>query len=84
MHLYLIKIYPVQLLTIYLPAFEHKGDVVGNRREYADLANKMEKVIRTIPEGKDEIIAVAKGLIRKYPRRPAMIEELNAVIRKGD
>jgi hypothetical protein len=83
-HTYLIKIYPVQLLTIYLPAFEHKGDVAGNRREYTDLAIKMEKVMRAIPEGKDEIIAVAKGLIRKYPRRPAMIEELNAVIRKGD
>jgi hypothetical protein len=83
-HDYLIKIYPVQLLAIYLPAFEHKGNVVGNRREYADLAIKMEKVMRDIPKGKDEIIAVAKGLIRKYPRRPAMIEELNVVIRKED
>lgn len=83
-HKYLIKIYPVQLLTIYLPAFEHKGDVVGNRREYADLAIKMGEVMRAIPEGKDEIIAVAKGLIRKYPRRPAMIEELNAVITRRE
>jgi hypothetical protein len=40
--------------------------------------------MRAIPQGKDEIIAVAKGLISKYPRRPAMIEELNAVIRKRD
>jgi len=83
-HDYLIKIYPLQLLTIYLPAFEHKGDVAGNRREYADLAVKMKMVMKAIPEGKDEIIAVAKGLIGKYPRRPAMIEELNAIIRKGN
>jgi hypothetical protein len=80
-HNHLIKIYPVQLLAIYIPAFERKGDVAGNRREYADLAIKMGKIIKTIPEGKDEIIAVAEKLIRKYPRRPAMIEELNAVIK---
>jgi hypothetical protein len=83
-HNYLIKIYPLQLLTIYLPAFEYKGSVAGNRREYADLAIKMRKIMRAIPQGKDEIIAVAKGLISKYPRRPAMIEELNAVIGKRD
>lgn len=76
----MIKIDPLQLLAIYIPAFKRKGDVVGNRREYADWAVKMEKIIKTIPEGKDEIIAVAEELIRKYPRRPAMIKELNAVV----
>lgn len=81
-HSYLIKIYPIQLLAIYIPAFECKGDVVGNRREYADLANKMEDIIKAIPEGKDEIIAVAEALVRKYPRRPAMIKELNVVIKE--
>jgi len=80
-HDYLFKTYSLQLLTIYLPAFERKGDVVANRREYADLAAKMKMVIETIPEGKDEIIAVATGIKRKYPRRPAMIEELNKVIK---
>lgn len=80
-HNYLLEIYPLQLLTIYLPAFERKGDVVGNRREYAALADKMQMVIQTIPEGKDEIIAVAEGINRKYPRRPAMVEELNTVIK---
>ncbi len=79
-HHYLLNIYPLQLLAIYLPAFERKGDIVGNRREYADLAIKMIMVMETIPEGKDEVIAVAKEINRKYPRRPAMIEELNRVI----
>jgi uncharacterized Zn finger protein len=83
-HNYLIKIYPVQLLAIYIPAFERKGDVVGNRREYANLAINMEKVIRAIPEGKDKIIAVAEEINRKYPRRPAMIAELNSVIKMRD
>lgn len=80
-HHYLLNIYPIQLLALYLPAFERKGDIVGNRREYADLAMKMIMVIETIPEGKDEVIAVAAELCRKYPRRPAMIEELNRVIK---
>ncbi|MVT11993.1 SWIM zinc finger family protein [Chitinophaga tropicalis] len=80
-HDYMVKVYPVQLLAIYLPAFGRKGDVVGNRREYSDLAIKMDKVIKDIPKGKNEIIAVAEELIRKYPRRPAMIEELKKVIK---
>lgn len=79
-HDHLLNIYPIQLLTLYLPAFERKGDIVGNRREYTDLAGKMMMVIETIPEGKDEVIAIAEELCRKYPRRPAMVQELNKVI----
>ncbi|WP_220248357.1 SWIM zinc finger family protein [Chitinophaga rhizophila] len=79
-HDHLLNIYPVQLLALYLPAFERKGDIVGNRREYADLASKMIMVIETIPVGKDEIIFVAEEICRKYPRRPAMIDELRRVI----
>lgn len=79
-HDHLLNIYPIQLLALYLPAFERKGDIVGNRREYTDLAGKMMMVIETIPEGRDEVIAIAEELCRKYPRRPAMIQELNTVI----
>lgn len=81
-HHYLVKVYPLQLLTIYLPALERKGDVAGNRREYADLAVKMKEIMKDIPEGKSEIIAVAEELIRKFPRRPAMVEELKALIKR--
>lgn len=80
-HHYLIKVYPIQLLAIYIPAFERKGDVAGNRKEYTDLAINMEKIISAIPEGRDKIIDVAEKLVRKYPRRPAMIEVLNTVIK---
>lgn len=83
-HQYLLNIYPLQLLTIYLPALERRGDTVGNRREYADLAIKMMMIIETIPDGKDEVIAVAREINRKYSRRPAMIEELNKVINMQD
>jgi len=82
-HEYLSKIYPLQLLTIYLPAFQRKADVVGNRSQYTDLAEKMKMVMKSIPEGKSEIIAVAEEMSLKYPRRPAMIEELNKVIKMG-
>lgn len=77
---YLVKKYPEQLLATYIPAFERYGDIVGHRKGYSDLAIRMKTVINAIPEGKDKIIAVAKKLVQKYPRRPAMIEELNAVI----
>jgi len=79
-HDHLVKEYPSELLAIYLPAFERKGDTAGNRGEYAKLAGKMKMVIKSIPEGKEKIIAVARNLNQKYPRRPAMIEELNKVI----
>lgn len=79
-HDHLVKEYPSELLAIYLPAFERKGDTAGNRGEYANLASKMKTVIKSIPEGKEKIIAVARNLNQKYPRRPAMVEELNKVI----
>ena len=79
-HNYLVKEYPSELLAIYLPAFERKGDTAGNRGEYANLAGKMKTVIKSIPEGKEKIIAVAKNLNQKYPRRPAMVQELNKII----
>lgn len=82
-HDHLVKEYPSELLAIYLPAFERKGDTAGNRGEYANLAGKMKTVIKSIPEGKEKIISVARNLNQKYPRRPAMVEELNKVISMG-
>jgi predicted HAD superfamily Cof-like phosphohydrolase len=79
-HDHLIKEYPSELLAIYLPAFERQGDTAGNRGEYANLARKMKTVMKSIPEGKEKIIAVARNLKQKYPRRPAMVEELNKII----
>jgi len=76
----LAKIFPLQLLAIYIPAFMRKIDTVSNRREYTDLAAKMSMVIKSIPDGKDEVIAIAEEINRKYPRRPAMVQELNKVI----
>jgi hypothetical protein len=80
-HKYLVKPYPSELLEIYLPAFERQGDQVNSRKEYADLAGSMKKVMEDIPAGKERIQALARGLKAKYARRPAYVEELNAVVR---
>lgn len=79
-HSYLVKQYPAELLAIYLPAFERMGEQVNGRKEYADLARKMKKVMKDIPEGKEKIRAIVQQLKEKYPRRPAMLDELNKVL----
>jgi hypothetical protein len=79
-HTHLVKQYPAELLTIYLPALEKYGNKVSDRSGYADLVQKMRIIITSIPEGKEKILAVAQKLKTTYsvkPRRPAMIEELD-------
>ncbi len=83
-HKFLADQYPMELLTIYLPAFERYGDVSGGRGHFQALANYMNMVMNAIPEGRQEIIALAKKLSRKYPRRPAMTEELQAIVQMGE
>ena len=82
-HTYLVKIYPKELLKLYLPAFEEYGMKSNGRSDYADLVSKMKKVIKDIPEGKEKILAIAQAFKDKFsykPRRPAMIEELNKIL----
>ena len=73
--------YPSELLEMYLPALKLAGDKASSRGEYSDLVSKMKKVLKDIPEGKEKIIAIAQNLKQKYPRRPAMIEELNKILK---
>ncbi len=76
-HSWLIQQYPEDLLAIYLPAIEHAGDKASARNQYKDLVAKMKKVIKDMPQFKDQILAVGDKLKSKYPRRPAMVDELN-------
>ncbi len=80
-HEYLFKKYPSDLLEIYLPAFRRWGDQVSSRQEYAKLAGTMKKVMEDIPVSKEQIRAIARELKAKYARKPAFIDELNAVLR---
>jgi hypothetical protein len=77
---HLIPVYSVELLKLYLPALEHQGAKASSRSDYAHLAKNMKKIIKDIPAGKEQLIAVARRLKTKYPRRPAMIDELNSVL----
>jgi hypothetical protein len=43
----------------------------------------MKKIIKEIPFGKEQIMAIAKSLKEKYPRKPAMIDELNELFKWG-
>ena len=82
-HQQLLKDYPSELLAIYLPALEEYGVHANGRGEYADLVNKMKKIIKDIPEGERKILNIAKRLKERFsvkPRRPAMIEELDKIL----
>ncbi len=78
-HKYLSRDYPGELIEMYLQAFEHRADKCNSRSEYGELAGKMKMVIKDIPAAKPKIIVLAKSLKQKYPRRPAMIEELDKI-----
>ena len=79
-HTNLVKVYPSELLQIYLPALEAEANHSNGRSGYIHLAARMRKIIEDIPGGKNKIIAVAQKLIQKYSRRPAMVEELNKIV----
>ena len=79
-HEHLVKCYPKEMLALYLPKFEFLGTKVDGRSQYAELARKMKLVIKDISEAKEPITALARELIAKNPRRPAMIDELSKVI----
>ena len=78
---FLSKYYPAELLAIYLPAFELSGDKASARNQYANLVRKMKKVIKEMPQFKVQIVAIASRLKSKYKHRPAMIDELNTILR---
>jgi hypothetical protein len=80
-HQYLHKHYPKELLEMYLPALRQRGDQVNSRPEYAELAGTMKKIMADIPRGKVPIKDLAQELIAKYPKRPAYLDELKAILR---
>ena len=83
-HQYLVKDYSSALIAIYKPSLEEYGVRANDRKDYADLVRKMKKIIKDIPDGKNEILQVAKRLKERFsvkPRRPAMIEELNQILK---
>jgi len=80
-HGYLAPRFPDKMIDLYFPVFLDAGDKADKRGAYADLSKKMCHVITSIPQGKERIQQAAGQLIAKYPRRPAMIEELGKVLK---
>jgi hypothetical protein len=79
-HKQLVPVFPDELLEIYLPLLEREGDIASDRRMYANLAKILKNLIKDMPKGKNQIQNIAEKLMIKYPRRPAMLEELNKVM----
>ena len=76
-----VKIYPSELSSLYFPLLESAANKAGSRSEYAHLVTKMKMIVKDIPDSKTKIVAIAQALKAKYPRRPAMIEELNKILK---
>ncbi len=83
-HQFLLKDYASELLSIYLPTLEEYGIKANSRNDYEYLVKLMKKIIYDIPNGKQDVLAVAKRLRDRFsikPRRPAMIEVLEALLK---
>ena len=69
------KHYPAELLDFYLPRVERAMYGASNRGRYAELCGKL-KTLRSYRGGKERTIEVAEKWRAAYPRRRAMLEEL--------
>ena len=65
------------MIEMYIPMFLKKEETGNDRSGYADLVREMKKVIKDIPSSSAQIQAIAQQLREKFPRRPAMLDELS-------
>jgi uncharacterized Zn finger protein len=79
-HPFLSQRYPSEMLDLYLVVLGNLGDKASNRKDYEHIANLMKKLKKEIADSKTAINGLADTLMQKYPRRPAMLEELKKVI----
>jgi len=79
-HPYLSKQYPAEMLAFYLKTLEILGENASSRRDYQHLADLMNMVKKDIEGSQPAIDGYAANLIQKYPRRPAMLEEMRKVV----
>ena len=80
-HPHLAGRYSKEMLALYLSELETMADKAGNRSQYQNLAALMKKVKQDIEGSHAAIDELAASLIQKYPRRPAMREELGRVLK---
>jgi len=80
-HPHLAGRYPKKMLALYLKLLETMADKASNRSQYQNLAALMKKVKQDIEGSHAPVDELAASLIQKYPRRPAMKEELGKVLK---
>lgn len=69
--------FPEEMTGLLLPALSRSADQASNRSGYASLVKTMKQVMKSVPRSRDKILELAQQLKAKYPRRPAMVDELN-------
>jgi len=79
-HPYLAPRFPAEMLQLYLAALKQYGQQADNRTDYAHLVEYMQMVMQDIPQSKEPIKALARDLQQQFPRRRAMLQELNKVL----
>ncbi|GLU51128.1 SWIM zinc finger family protein [Dyadobacter frigoris] len=76
---YLAKDYQPELIDLLYPALLIAGDRADSRSGYARIASYMIAVIKLMPASRGRILDAVQVLRTKYPRRPAMLDELKAI-----
>ena len=70
------ELYPVRVRELLIKHFDMQMEQASNRVTYADIARSI-KQLYGYPQGKEKAVALAAGWRAKYPRRRAMLEELD-------
>lgn len=79
-HPYLVKLYPQEMLAMYIPIIYKWSEIANGRGDYQNLTKLMKKIKKEIAESQEVIFKLVNEFKAKYPKRPAFIEELNGVI----
>lgn len=79
-HPYLCKRYPAEMLAAYLNKLEKSCKEASSRSVYTEIARQMKLVKKDIAGSHDAINDLVNALIKKYPHRPAMLEEFASVL----
>lgn len=77
---YLVKEYPEQVYELCYKEIRESCVQAKDRREYKKITKKIAKLIKW--KGKDTAKLVIKELKQTYPRRPALLDELEKVEKK--
>ena len=74
----LLPHFPGEVRELFLAYIEFRAEQSNNRKDYADVS----RIIRLLQRigGKEEAYAISKQLLAKFPRRPAMREELEKIV----